>query len=195
MFQRIVALRAVWNGTYKCHLCQIQVRCRLTEISPARCLNTIISIGKKDIIDIELQNLIFRIFLFHLCGHENLLDLTGIRLIRIRQIVRKDITGKLLCNSTGTSGRILSPQFVKEQGHPCTDQCLRIISGMLVKVAILCNHKRILYILRDLVKGKIIGIMISLELCQNLALGIINKACLRGLKSILRGSLHHLFCL
>ena len=31
----------------------------------ARCLNTIISIGKKDIIDIELQNLIFRIFLFH----------------------------------------------------------------------------------------------------------------------------------
>ena len=62
---------------------------------------------------------------------------------------------------------------------------------MLIEITILRYDKCILYILWNLVEGQVVGIMITFEFCQNLAIGIINKTCLGGFKGILgRGSDH-----
>ena len=41
---------------------------------------------------------------------------------------------------------------------------------MLIEITILRYDKCILYILRNLVEGQVVGIMITFEFCQNLAI-------------------------
>ena len=53
---------------------------------------------------------------------------------------------------------------------------------MLIEITILRYDKCILYILWNLVEGQVVGIMITFEFCQNLAIGIINKTCSEDLK-------------
>ena len=149
------------------------------KIALRRRLDPIVTIGKIHIIEVELQNILFGIFLFQFYRNIHFLDLSFPGLF----VGKKDRTRQLLGNGTSALGHLT----VLDHGDHGTHNAPVINSLVLVKALILGTDDCLLDVDRNVFVFYVVDILFPFEHRQGSTIDIVGNTGLVLAESILGG--------